>query len=188
MTAVPAFRISLLSLLVTAIVSASSGDRQMATAATSVMSFAEFSGYDKWQLIAPAMVPNAGCGFSTDGCLKAITGNAAMISAMRNGIPANGQPVPDGAAMAKIEWARAPNPDSPYEVVVPGAYEGVSFMVKDAKRFPDTNGWGYAIFRFDAASGTFEPVTGPRAAAARCHACHLRVKKLDYVFTSYAPR
>lgn len=86
--------------------------------------------------------------------------------------------------MAKIEWTKAANPASPYDVVVPGAYEGVSFMVKDSKRFPQTNGWGYAIFRYNAETRAFEAVTGARAAASRCHACHLRVKTADYVFTS----
>ena len=30
-------------------------------------------------------------------------------------------------------------------------------MLKDSKRFPDTNGWGYATIRYDASSDTFKP-------------------------------
>jgi len=33
-------------------------------------------------------------------------GNPVMIDAYQAGIPANGQPVPDGAKMAKIHWKR----------------------------------------------------------------------------------
>jgi hypothetical protein len=28
-------------------------------------------------------------------------------------------------------------------------------MVKDAKRFADSGGWGYAVFKYDAAAGTY---------------------------------
>jgi hypothetical protein len=30
-------------------------------------------------------------------------------------------------------------------------------MVKDAKRFADSGGWGYAVFVHVAASGTYQP-------------------------------
>jgi hypothetical protein len=188
MTASLACRISLLSFLATAMVSAASSKGQDAATASPPIAFSEFAGYRAWQLIAPALVPGSGCGFSNDGCLKVILGNATMIEALRDGIPANGKPVPDGAAMAKLEWTRASNPASPYDVVVPGVYQGVSFMVKDSKRFPRTDGWGYALFRYNADTGAFEAVIGARAAASRCHTCHLRVKALDYVFTNFARR
>jgi hypothetical protein len=61
-------------------------------------------------------------------------------------------------------------------------------MVKDAMRFPDTNGWGYATFRYDAASDTFKPFGDSPAFAKTCHACHTLVKARDFVFTSYAKR
>jgi hypothetical protein len=40
----------------------------------------------------------------------------------------------------KIEWAKSRNTSAPHRVTVPGALAEVSFMVKDSKRFPDTNG------------------------------------------------
>lgn len=46
------------------------------------------------------------------------------------------------------------NPVSPYEVMVPDTLKSVSFIEKDSKRFPDTTGWGYAQFLYDAASDT----------------------------------
>jgi hypothetical protein len=66
-------------------------------------------------------------------------------------------------------------------------------MVKESKRFADSGGWGYAVFDFDAASGTFKPGTTagspPQANDAKCgFTCHTRVKARDYVFTDYAPR
>ena len=63
-------------------------------------------------------------------------------------------------------------------------------MVKDSKRFPDTDGWGYAEFLYDAASDTFAtPGNGPAFAKTTCHQCHTTgAKARDFVFTSYAKR
>src|SRR6478735_9760331 len=93
------------------------------------LSFAEFKGYDAWQTIAPSQTPEE---------LKAILGNAVMIQALKDGIPVNGKPVPDGAMMTKIDWLKQSNTVSPYPVEVPKALKSVSFMLKDAKRFADS--------------------------------------------------
>src|SRR5262245_47843454 len=46
-------------------------------------------------------------------------GKPAMIDAYKAGIPANGQPAPDGAKMAKIHWLPKPN-EYLKEATVPG--------------------------------------------------------------------
>jgi hypothetical protein len=62
-------------------------------------------------------------------------------------------------------------------------------MVKDSKRFPDTNGWGYATFAFDKSSDSFKPSTTNPSFARGCHGCHTKgVKARDFVYTSYAQR
>jgi Cytochrome P460 len=38
---------------------------------------------------------------------------------------------------------------------VPGTQHDVDFMEKDSKRFADSGGWGWAVFKYDAASDTF---------------------------------
>jgi len=63
-------------------------------------------------------------------------------------------------------------------------------MVKDSKRFPN-GGWGYAVFDYDAVSGTYAPGTmadqPPQGDNANCGlACHTIVRSRDYVFTAYA--
>ena len=90
--------------------------------------------------------------------------------------------------MAKVEWAKKHTSGSPYAVTEPGALIEVSFMVKDSKRFPSTNGWGYAAFRHDARSSTWKAFGESPSFANTCHACHTRVKARDFVFTSYAQR
>jgi hypothetical protein len=154
------------------------------------IAFAEFKGYDAWQTIAVSHPDDAGgCGTSKEGCIKVILGNPAMIKAYSDGIPANGKPVPDGAAMAKVEWLPTHNAAAPYGVIVPGAQTEVSFMVKDSKRFPATNGWGYATFQHDVASDTYKPAHSDAAFPRTCHGCHTRgAKARDFVFTSYAQR
>lgn len=157
------------------------------------IAFSEFKGYDAWQLIATSQAGADGCGTSKEGCVKAILGNPAMIKAYRAGIPANGQPVPDGAAMAKIEWLKSSDDDAPYEVTVPGAQTEVAFMMKDSKRFPDTDGWGYATFQPDLPSGTFKPHAGHKLASfakTLCHDCHTTgaTKARDFVYTDFAKR
>jgi hypothetical protein len=122
------------------------------------------------------------------GCIKSILGNPVMIKAFSQGIPVNGKSVPDGAAMTKIEWQKHRDPTLPYGATVPGTLMEVAFMLKDSKRFPDTNGWGYATFRYDAASDTWKAFGDSPAFAKTCHGCHTVVKAHDFVFTKYPKR
>ena len=124
--------------------------------------------------------------------MAVIVGNPAMIDAYRAGIPANGKRFPDGSKMAKIHWAPKQNQFFP-DASVPGHLPDVDFMVKDSKRFADSNGWGYAVFDYDAASDTFKPGTlaskPPQENDVKCgFACHTIVKTKDYVFTEYGKR
>ena len=155
------------------------------------ITLSEFKGYESWQVISTSVAGNDGCGTSTMGCMKAIVGNPVMIKAYRDGIPENGKPVPDGAVMVKIEWLKGSDPNSPYEVMVPGENTEVAFMVKDSKRFTDTDGWGYATFLPVGESGTFKAKTNdPTVAKMLCHSCHTTgaTKARDFVYTDYASR
>lgn len=103
-----------------------------------------------------------------------------MIDAYQAGFPGNGKPVPDGAKMAKVHWTPKPNEFFP-NATVPGELVNVDFMVKDTKRFVDSGGWGYAVFDYDAASGTFMAGTmagtPPQGNDAKCgFVCHTSAK------------
>ena len=100
-------------------------------------------------------------------------------------VPENGRPVPDGAMIAKLEWSKKSNDASPYAVTVPDTLKSASFMVKDAKRFKDSGGWGYAQFKYDSAAKTFASAGTDTGCG---YACHTRVKARDFVFTSYPRR
>ena len=177
------------SVLVVSVVLAAAPDRFTVKSPNGI-AFSEFKGYDAWPVIAPSLTDEA-AGCMKAPCIKAIVGNAAMIKAYKDGIPGNGKPFPDGVMMAKIEWEKVSNPASPYVVQVPGKQNDVSFMIKDMKRFPDTDGWGYAQFRLDPASGAFKAFgDGPKFAKASCHQCHVSGarKARDFVYTDYGPR
>jgi hypothetical protein len=140
------------------------------------LAFSDFKGYDAWQTIAVS---------ETEGSVKAILGNQTMIAAYRQGVPENGKPFPEGSKTAKIEWIKKKNPEAPYFVEVPDILKSLSFIEKDSKRFPNTHGWAYAQFDYDAGSKTFKPsVTGSECGFA----CHSKVASRDYIYTAYPLR
>jgi hypothetical protein len=147
------------------------------------LAFSEFRGYESWETVSLSRNEKA---------VAVILANPTMIEAYQAGIPGNGKPFPDGAKMAKIHWDPKKHQYFP-DVTVPGTQRDVDFMVKDSKRFADGGGWGYAVFRYDAASNMFTPGTlsdqPPQGNDAKCGvACHTVVKTRDYVFTEYAKR
>src|SRR4030081_1889883 len=114
------------------------------------LAFSEFKGYEGWQTIS----------ISHNGeMLAVILGNPAMIDAYKAGVPGNGKPFPDGAKMAKIHWNAKKNETAPGQPLVAGTLHDVDFMVKDGKRFADSDGWGYGAFEYEAASGGLRPGT-----------------------------
>jgi hypothetical protein len=112
-----------------------------------------------------------------------------MIAAYKEGIPGNGKPFPEGSKIVKIEWIKEKNSVSPYPVEIPKTLKSVSVIEKDSERFPDTHGWAYAQFAYDAGSDTFKPSPPLSLTGHECgFACHTAVKANDYIFTKYAPR
>jgi Cytochrome P460 len=147
------------------------------------LAFSEFRGYEAWQVISIS---------HNGGLLAATLGNPVVIEAFAAGIPGNGRPFPDGAKMAKIHWNPKMSETFP-SALVPGTQHDMDFMVKDSARFADSGGWGYAYFKYDAATDTFAPATTadqpPQGNDAKCgFACHTIVKNRDYVFTEYGHR
>jgi hypothetical protein len=148
------------------------------------LAFSEFKGYEDWSAIAIS---------ENHGLIAVILGNSAAVKAYKAGVPGNGGAFPDGAKLAKVHWKPNKNLLQPGQPTQPGALDDVDFMVKDAKRFADSGGWGYAFFKYDAASNTYTPATErdtpPQANDAKCgFACHTVAKSQDYVFTRYGKR
>ena len=143
------------------------------------LAWSEFRGYEDWRVVAVSQ---------TESSLKVIAANDVMISAYRDGVPGNGKLFPDGSKITKIEWSFKRNPVAQYFVNVPETLKTVAFIEKDTKRFPNTHGWAYAQWAYDAATDTFAPSElDPRGAECGFE-CHSRVSAQDYIFTAYPKR
>jgi hypothetical protein len=140
------------------------------------LAMSEFKGCEDWAVVAISQ---------TDELMKVMVANPTMIAAYKAGIPLNGQPFPEGAAIVKIEWTKKKNPEAPFDVKVPDTLKDVLFITKDSKRFASSAGWGYAQFNHDAASGSFTP----EGSGSGCgHACPTIVTAKDYILTAYGKR
>ncbi len=137
------------------------------------LALADFKGYENWKNVAVSQ---------TETLMKVILANDVMIAAYRKGLPADGKLFPEGSKIVKIEWTMKKNTVSPYFVMVPDALKAVATIEKDSKRFPDTHGWAYGNFSYDAASDTFTADGND----AKCgYACHTVVAVHDYIYTAY---
>jgi hypothetical protein len=143
------------------------------------LAWSDFRGYETWQDVAVSQ---------TETSLKVIVANPAMMDAFKSGLPTAGKLFPDGSKVAKIEWSFKKNPASPYFVNAPDTLKTVAFIEKDTRRFPDTHGWAYAQWAYDAPTDTFKP-SALSASGAECgYACHTKVSTQDYIFTAYPKR
>jgi hypothetical protein len=169
-------RIATATAVVGALGTAVYGQDKYALKSPSGIAFSDFRGYEDWVAVSSAR---------TEEVLKVIVANPTMIEAYKAGIPGNGQPFPEGSKIAKLQWSFKKSTEAPFVVDVPDAFTQAFVIEKDSKRFPNTGGWGYALFNYDAATDKF--VADP--ATADCgHACHVAVKKKDYIFHPYQKR
>jgi hypothetical protein len=152
--------------------------------------FSDFKGYEDWQAVSPSQT-------SASGVIRLILANPVMIHAYREGVPGDGRRFPDGSKIAKLVWKTKAITDPPFSAgtpdTVPGDLTEVELIEKDSKRFPDTHGWGYAVFDYNVSSGTFAPATAtsksPQGNDAKCGAaCHELAASKDYIFTAYPKR
>ena len=140
------------------------------------ITFSDFRGYEDWAVVSSAR---------TDEVLKVIVANPTMIKAYKAGIPGNGQPFPDGSKIAKLQWKPKKSAEAPFVVDVPDVFTQAFVIEKDSKKFPNSGGWGYALFNYEAASDKF---TVDPSLSDCGHACHVAVKAKDHIFHPYQKR
>jgi hypothetical protein len=125
-------------------------------------------GYRSWELIAPSHEEGS---FNE---LRGILGNDIAVRAYREGK----LPFPDGATFAKLAWKRVKSAEFS-SAYIPGHSTTVQIMLKDAKKYASTGGWGFGRF--------IDGKAVDQAQHETCFACHeANVKNHDYVFTRYA--
>jgi hypothetical protein len=132
-------------------------------------------GYRDWKLISVAHEE----GKLND--LRAILGNDVAIKTYREGKV----PFPDGTIIARLAWSYDSSEENnkafgrSQSFVAGPPKNGIQFMVKDAKKYAATGGWGFAQFDNGKPAG--------EAVIKACFPCHEPVKAHDFVFTHYAP-
>jgi hypothetical protein len=132
-------------------------------------------GYRDWKLISVAHEEG------TLNDIRAILGNDIAVKAYREGK----LPFPEGAIIARLAWEYLPSEENNkvfgrrQSFVAGHSTNGVQFMVKDAKKFAATGGWGFAHFEDGKPAGD--------AFMQSCFPCHDAIKSRDLVFTRYSP-
>lgn len=121
--------------------------------------------YKDWRIIASS--------HRTDN--NTLRVNDVAIAAARKG---RTNPWPDGAILGKLVWKDATHKKWA-KATIPGKFVHAEFMVKDAKKYAKTGGWGFARW-----VGTEQKPYGKNADfVQKCFGCHQPVKYNDYVFT-----
>jgi len=126
-----------------------------------------YPDYMSWKVVSPSYREDK-------GHIRIITGNDIAVAALRAGK----KPLPDGSVLAKVAWKAEKHPDFPV-ATEPGAFVQVEFMVKDAKKYKDTGGWGFARF----VGNELKPYGKDAAFVGECFGCHIPVAGNDYLFT-----
>jgi len=111
--------------------------------------------------------------------IGAVLGNDIAIEAYRAGK----LPFPDGTVIAAVHYMHTASEENnavfgQEQSFVAGAPTNVQFMVKDAKKYAATGGWGFGHFGADGKPGT-------EAQLKTCAPCHAKAAR-DGVFTRYA--
>jgi hypothetical protein len=126
-----------------------------------------YPDYMSWKVVAPSYREDK-------GQIRVVTGNAIAVAALHAGT----KPLPDGSVLAKVAWKAEKHPSFPV-ATVPGAFAQVEFMVKDAKKYQATGGWGFARF----VGNELKPYGKDATFVGECFGCHTPVADNDYLFT-----
>jgi len=106
--------------------------------------------------------------------MRFILGNDVAVHAAQTG---NISPWPDGARFAKIAWPQELGADG---LVHPGKFIQVELMVKNARGYKDTEGWGWGRWR----GLDLKPYGQSAKFVVECTTCHLPMRGNDYVYTT----
>ena len=132
-------------------------------------------GYRDWRLISVAHEEGNLHSFA------AVLGNDVANKAYREGT----LPFPDGTIIAALHYHHVPSTENNKvfgreQSFVAGDPSNVQFMIKDAKAYAATGGWGFGHFQ------NAKPLTD-KAKLQGCFDCHAQNKERDMVFTRYSP-
>ena len=124
------------------------------------------AGYQQWK---PISTTDRG----DNRTLRVILGNDIAVQAISQ---KKIMPWPDGAAFAKVAWEAVPDGNGDLRT---GKFLQVEFMLKDARKYASTAGWGWGRWR-----GTdLKPYGKDAAFTTECVGCHTPVRDNDFVYS-----
>jgi mono/diheme cytochrome c family protein len=122
--------------------------------------------FENWKLISTT-------DRGDNNTFRFILGNEIAVRAAQSG---NIFPWPDGTRFAKIAWQLERSPDG---LIYPAKFYQVELMVKDARRYRSTDGWGWGRWRgLDP-----KPYGADAGFVQECTGCHMPMRGDDAVFT-----
>jgi Haem-binding domain/Cytochrome P460 len=124
------------------------------------------STFEGWKLLS---ITDRG----DNNTFRFILGNDIAIRAAEHG---DMNPWPDGTRFAKIAWSQELGTDG---LVHPGAFIQVELMVKNARVYRKTDGWGWGRWR----GLDLKPYGADAHFVNECTGCHYPVAKNDHVYT-----
>lgn len=124
------------------------------------------SSFENWRLLSTTDRGDS-------NTFRFILGNDVAAEAVRSG---NISPWPDGTRFAKVAWQQELGEDG---LIHPGNFVQVELMTKDARRYKDTDGWGWGRWR----GLDLKPYGEDAHFVGECTGCHLPVRGNDCVYT-----
>jgi Cytochrome P460 len=135
-------------------------------------------GFRDWFGVNSMIVTKDSPDFGQIGGMHLVYINKKGLATLKNAGPF---PYPDGTVFADDVHEFSVK-DGAY---VEGAKKAVTVMVKDAKRYPTTGGWGFQVW---LASDLSKPLVPDAAHAVKaCFECHTPQKAQDFTFSTYIP-
>lgn len=108
-----------------------------------------------------------------NGTIRIIFANKDAVTAIQN---KQTNPWPDGSIFAKVLWKQEVDTNG---IVSTGEFVHVEYMIKDTKKYADTEGWGWARWKGE----NLKPYGNSASFVNECIKCHRPVKDNDNVFT-----
>lgn len=108
-----------------------------------------------------------------NGTIRIIFGNQDAVQAIMN---KKTNPWPNGSILAKVLWKQKQTEEGQ---ITTGEFIHVEYMIKDAEKYADTQGWGWARWK----GKQLKPFGETADFVQDCIRCHSPVKDNDNVFT-----
>jgi hypothetical protein len=136
------------------------------------------NGFRDWFAVNSMIVTKDSAMFDQIGGMHIVYVNAKGLPTLKKGGPF---PYPDGTVFADDVHEFSVKEGS----YVEGNKKAVTVMVKDAKKYATTGGWGFQVW---AGGDPSKPLVPDAAHAIQaCFVCHTPQQAQDYTFSTYIP-